>query len=637
MDEGQLQGADAQEALMQFLYQAPVGLVQLAFDGNVEMMNPTAAQLLMPLSPTGGLDNLYTVLEGIAPQLRQLVGNFKAGSGTVCDSLRLVVPGGPGGRPGRAAEQILAISLMKLEAGRLMAMVSDATQAVQREQQGLNRRLQAASRVDALTRMPNREAARELIAQTMACAAGDPGLAFAVLFINCDRFRQINDALGHATGDEVLGLVSKRLRAALRHGQRTAEAEAADGLDSTGTLAARLGGDEFVVLLGALRSADDAHAVAQRLVTTLGQPYSVREQPLHCTVSIGLVFSDQVQPGADADTVLQDASIAMAEAKRAGGSRHLAFEPAMQQRAAQRGALEGSLHQGLQQGEFFVVYQPVVGLQTAGGIDRAAGVEALVRWQHPQRGLVSPVDFIGVAEDCGLIGELGHFVLATACRQFVDWQATLGGRAPRLLAVNLSRSQLAQADFVASVAQVLAASGMPPAQLQLEVTESLAAQDETVRASLMALKALGLTLALDDFGTGYSSLASLHLLPVDTVKIDRSFVSEAVTSAHHRVLIEATVRVARSLRMGTVAEGIETAGQAAVVRELGCEKGQGYLFSKPLSATELAAWLTADGPPGPGFSAVLGPAGAQFTAVQRPGTTARRLLWSPRAQRSREG
>ncbi len=573
--------SSAEEGLMQFLYQAPVGLVQFALDGDVEMMNPMAAQLLMPVSPTGSLDNLYAVLDGVAPQLRQLATDFKAASGTVCDALRMTMPAW---RHGSAGHQVLAISLMKVDAGRLMAMVSDATQAVQREQQGLNRRLKAASRVDELTKMPNREVARELIAQTMACAASDPELSYAVLFINCDRFRQINDALGHAAGDEVLGLTADRLRSALR--RRRSDGDA----DSPGVLAARLGGDEFVVLLGDLHSAQDAHVVAQRLVDTLGKPYAVRGQQLRCTVSIGVVFSDQAE--GDADVVLQDASIAMAEAKRAGGARFVAFEPAMQQRAAQRSGLESDMRLGLAQGQFFVAYQPVVGLQsTGGGIDHTAGVEALVRWRHPQRGVVPPVAFIGVAEDCGLIGELGHFVLATACRDFVSWQTTLGARAPRLLAVNLSRGQLAEPGFLASVEQVLAASGMPPAQLQLEVTESLAAQDEAVRASLVALKALGLTLALDDFGTGYSSLASLHLLPVDTVKIDRSFVSEAVTSAHHRVLIEATVRVARSLKMSTVAEGIETAGQAAVVRELGCEKGQGYLFSKPLSAAELALWL----------------------------------------------
>jgi diguanylate cyclase (GGDEF)-like protein len=573
--------SSAEESLMQFLYQAPVGLVQFAIDGKVEMMNPMAAQLLMPLSPIGSLDNLYAVLDGVAPQLRRLASEFKASSGTVCDSLRI---GLAADRHRGATAQVLAISLMKLDAGRLMAMVSDATQAVQREEQGLSRRLKAASRVDELTKMPNREVARELIAQTMACAASDPDLGFAVLFINCDRFRQINDALGHAAGDEVLGLIADRLRSALRRRRAIGDGDTPD------VLAARLGGDEFVVLLGDLHSPQDAHVVAQRLVDTLGKPYAVRGQQLRSTVSIGVVFSDQAE--GDADVVLQDASIAMAEAKRAGGSRFVAFEPAMQQRAAQRSGLESDMRQGLAQGQFFVAYQPVVGLQgTGGSIDQAAGVEALVRWRHPQRGVVPPMAFIGVAEDCGLIGELGHFVLATACRDFVSWQTTLGHWAPRLLAVNLSRGQLTEPGFLVSVEQVLAESGMPPSQLQMEVTESLAAQDEAVRASLVALKALGLTLALDDFGTGYSSLASLHLLPVDTVKIDRSFVSEAVTSAHHRVLIEATVRVARSLQMSTVAEGIETAGQAAVVRELGCDKGQGYLFSKPLLAAELALWL----------------------------------------------
>ena len=583
------QGMDAEEALMQFLYQAPVGLVQLAADGTVEMINPMAAQLLLLLSPAGGLDNLYNVLHRDAPQLRQLVSDFKASSGAICDALRMPLPDD---RSDRGVRRVLALSLMKLDAGRLMAMVSDATQEVQREQHGLNRRLKAASRVDGLTQMPNREVAREVIAQTLDCAASDPDLAFAVLFLNCDRFRQINDALGHAAGDEVLGLVADRLRAALRRRRRDDPADPADDSRAKGALAARVGGDEFVVLLGDLHSTEDAHAVAQRLVATLGHPYTVRGQQLHCTVSIGVVFSGQAQ--GDADAVLQDASIAMAEAKRAGGSRYVAFEPAMQQRAAQRSALESDLRRGLARGQLFVVYQPVVGLhKPGGGIDHAAGIEALVRWRHPQRGVVPPVAFIGVAEDCGLIGELGHFVLATACRQFVAWQATLGNRAPRLLAVNLSRGQLAQPGFVESVEQVLVATGMQPAQLQMEVTESLAAQDEGVRASLVALKALGLTLALDDFGTGYSSLASLHLLPVDTVKIDRSFVKESVTSAHHRVLIEATVRVARSLRMGTVAEGIETAEQAAVVRELGCEKGQGYFYSKPLLAADLVLWLSA--------------------------------------------
>jgi diguanylate cyclase (GGDEF)-like protein len=429
----------------------------------------------------------------------------------------------------------------------------------------------------------------ERIAQAIKDVAANPGQDFVVLFINCDRFRQVNDALGHAAGDELLGLMANRLRSSLR---RRPRGELDQG---SSELAARLGGDEFFVLLNGLRSGDDAHAVAQRLVDEMGQPYGLRGQQLRCGVSIGLVLCGQAT--GDADGLLQDASIAMVEAKRAGGGRFCVFEPAMRERAARRSSVESDLRMALSQRQLFVVYQPVVGLQGVGeGIDRSAGVEALVRWLHPQRGVVAPMEFIGVAEECGLITALGEFVLDTACRQFVAWQTTLGARAPRLLAVNLSRGQL-QPGFIASVERVLLASGMNPAQLQLEVTESLAAQDESVRACLVGLKALGLTLALDDFGTGYSSLASLHLLPVDTVKIDRSFVSEAVTSAHHRVLIEATVRVARSLNMRTVAEGIETTGQAAVVRSLGCQKGQGYLFSKPLQAAELAQWLAGDGEP----------------------------------------
>jgi diguanylate cyclase (GGDEF)-like protein len=492
MHHRQAETAEAYEALVQFLYRAPVGLVQCAGDGGVDLMNPMAAQLLMPLAPGGNLDNLFTVLDGVAPQLRQSVADF-AGSGTVCDSLRIACDPGPGGR---AEGQVLSLSLMKLDGPRLMAMVADATLEVQREQQSMNRRLKAASRIDSLTNMPNRAVVLERIEQAMARAAADPCHEFAVLFINCDRFRQVNDALGHAAGDELLGMMADRLRSALRRHPRGT---------SQGELAARIGGDEFAVLLDELDNADHAHVVARRLVEAFGQPYGLRGQQVRCGASMGLVLS--AQAAGDADGVLQDASIAMIEAKRDGGERYRVFEPPMRERAALRSSVESDLRLALAQGQLFVVYQPVVGLHGSGeGVDRRAGVEALVRWRHPQRGVVPPVEFIGVAEECGLIAPLGEFVLDTACRQFVAWQATLGAQAPRLLAVNLSRGQLGQPDLVAAVERVLRTSGMNPAQLQLEVTESLAAQDEKVRACLVALKALGLTLALDDFGTGYSSL-----------------------------------------------------------------------------------------------------------------------------------
>jgi diguanylate cyclase (GGDEF)-like protein len=534
----------------------------------------------MPLAADGELQNLFSVLDRVAPQLRALAAAYRPHAGAVCESLRVALPPGAEGAP-----RVLSISLIKLDAARLMAVISDVTLEAQREQQGLERRLRDAAQTDSLTRMPNRAALHAALQRALQRADADraAGPSYAVLFINCDRFRQINDALGHATGDAVLGMMAERLRATLRQRDRSGRAAGDDAL------AARIGGDEFAVLLEGLQRPDDAHVVSQRLLDALGQPYGIGARQIHCSISIGVLM--QAQASGDADAVLQDASIAMVEAKRAGGARHVVFEPAMRQRAARRSAVEADLRRALAGNELFVVYQPVVALQDGAG--ECAGVEALVRWRHPSRGIVPPIEFIGVAEECGLIGAVGDFVLATACRDFVQWHRELGACAPPRVAVNLSRAQLAQPGWVAAVNALLQETGMPPAQLQLEVTESLAAQDETVQQCLHALKALGLTLALDDFGTGYSSLSSLRLLPVDTVKIDRSFVMEADTSAHHRVLIEATVRVAASLGMNTVAEGIETAAQADVLRQLGCDKGQGYLYCRPLPAADLVPWLTA--------------------------------------------
>jgi diguanylate cyclase (GGDEF)-like protein len=571
--------ADAYESLIQFLYRAPIGLVQTALDGKVEIINPMSASLLMPLSRTGHLDNLFVALEEVAPEFRQMVRAFKDPSGTVCESLRFPIVNDENSK----APQTLCVNLVKLDDSRLMAMVSDVTFEVQREHEDLMRGIDAAARIDNLTQMPTRAVVCELIDKKIARSADQPNSGFAIIYINCDRFKQINDTLGRATGDEVLGLMADRLRSTLRQytrGGRYAVIE---------SVAARMDGDEFVVVLSDLKLLEDVHVVTQRLVDVLGQPYAIRTHQLHCTVSMGVVLRPQVT--GDAATILQDASIAMVEAKRAGGARYVIFEPAMQERAARRSGIESDLRRAIVQQELFVVYQPVVGLQgSSGEVDRSAGIEALVRWRHPTRGTIPPIEFIGVAEESGLISELGEFVLEAACSQFMQWQQQLGSRAPRHLAVNLSRGQLDNPGFVASVQRILHRTRMRPADLQLEITESLAAQDETVQLRLHDLKALGLTLALDDFGTGYSSLASLHLLPVDTIKIDRSFVTEAVTSAHHRVLIEATVQVAESLQMSTVAEGIETEEQAAVVQRLGCQKGQGYFFSKPLSAAEIVQW-----------------------------------------------
>lgn len=572
---------EAFESLTQFLYRAPVGLVQTNLAGDIEMMNPMSAQLLMPLATDGNLENLFVVLRSVAPQLSVLVRDFAPHSGPLVESLRVRLDSES---QRIKSHRFLSISVQKLDNSRLMAMLSDVTLEVEREQQGLERRLRDASRLDGLTQMPNREVVKEHLVAALARAPGDEGNEFAVLFMNCDRFKLINDSLGQSVGDAVLNLIAERLRSTLRLTDRVGRSGGRE------QIAARLGGDEFVVVLDQMLRADDVHAVAQRLIEVLSKPYGIGPHQLYCSISMGIVL--RAQAAGDADSVLRDASIAMVEAKRGGGARYVVFTPSMQETAFKRASMDAALRLALSKGQLFVVYQPVVGLLPHGVIDPSAGVEALVRWQHPERGVVPPYEFIGLAEECGLIGALGDFVLQTACRQFMHWQEVLGNKAPRLLAVNLSREQLKQPGFVASVHDLLQACQMAPQHLQLEVTESLAAQDEEVQAQLHALKALGLTLALDDFGTGYSSLSSLHQFPVDIVKIDRSFTSQADASRHHRVLIDATVRVAKSLGMQTVAEGIETQAQADVVAELGCDKGQGYLFSRPLSSAQVVQFIS---------------------------------------------
>lgn len=448
-------------------------------------------------------------------------------------------------------------------------------------QKVMEHQLRTAARTDGLTQLPNRTVMLDAIAGAIARRREQAGYHFAVLFLDFDRFKQVNDTLGHTAGDSLLRQIAQRLHEGLRPGDSLVQAS------DFSHIAARIGGDEFVVLLDDLRGDLDAEVVADRLIDRLAIPYLIDTHKVISTVSIGIVTSGHATE--DAEGVMRDADIAMYEAKRGGRARYVVFDPSMRQQVTASAALESDLRQALERNELFVVYQPLVSM-----VDGAfTGAEALLRWRHPERGMVSPVEFIPVAEACGLIGVLGQFVLQTACRAFAAMPfGSQGGHTPTL-AVNLSRAQLLQAAMVSDVQDALRANGLLPTQLILEVTESLAAQDAVVLATLHGIRALGVALSLDDFGTGYSSLSCLHELPVNFVKVDRSFVSRAQDSAYHRVLIEATIRMAKTLELGTVAEGIETQGQADLMAQLGCDKGQGYLYGKPMEDAALVAWVLA--------------------------------------------
>ncbi len=566
----------AHEALLQFLYRAPMGLLQTTHDGEITTINPAAACLLMPLVPDGNLQNLFDVLHAVAPQLRALAAGGARPDGMLCEALRI---GLPGASPD--AQRTLELTLLRQDEASLVASLTDATLVVQDEQRRSAQRMHDMARLDAVTALPNRAAVMASITQALEVADDQRGCA--LLFINCDRFNAVNLSHGAAAGDELLRQMAQRLTSLLHDGSlATPRVEQP-------AMAARLGGDEFAVLLPGVWQVDALPRLAQALLATISLPYVLGGQALTMGISMGVACA-----GADAvlaDALLQQASIAMRDAKRAGGARWSLFAPAMQDREARRGQIEDGLRRALSGRELFVVYQPIVPICQDTGI----GMEALVRWRLPDGSVMSPLEFIGVAEESDLICALGAYVLREACAQFMHWQATLGGDAPCKLSVNLSRRQLADVGLITMVQRVLRDTAMPAQRLQLEVTESLAAQDDAVQTQLHALKALGLGLALDDFGTGYSSLACLHLLPVDVVKIDRSFVQRVDASEHHLVLIEATVRVAQSLGLATVAEGVETVEQAAALAALGCHAGQGYWYARPLLPDDATAWLLAQG------------------------------------------
>ncbi|CAN5775904.1 hypothetical protein BH11PSE13_BH11PSE13_27400 [soil metagenome] len=397
----------ADEALVQFLYRAPIGLIQTTLDGTIVLINPMSAQLLMPLTVDGTLDNLFEVLKVVAPGLRDLVNATAQPGDLVCDALPLQVRRRVG-EPGESL--VLGLHMMRLDDTTLMACVSDITAASLREQQRLQSRLNGQKRTDPLTSLPNRTAVLERIGRALGRMQDEERCHFVLMLVNADRFERINVTLGHAAGDEVLRLMGRRV-AGVAQALQTAAAAA----DMPVSMAARLGADEFVLCFDVLgNSALAAADTALRLVNTLRKPYAVGDQTVHLSASVGLVSGKRFS--GDAEALLEQASLAMREAKRAGGARHVVFEPAMMDRAKQRGDLELGLRNALAQGHLFTVYQPIVNLMDGS----VAGMEALVRWRHPEQGMVMPTEFIAVAEATGLICELGAWVLNDACRQLVE-------------------------------------------------------------------------------------------------------------------------------------------------------------------------------------------------------------------------
>ena len=436
-------------------------------------------------------------------------------------------------------------------------------------------RLHYAATHDALTGLPN----RVLFTDRLQCAAQrvrrHRTYRFAVLFLDVDNFKIINDSLGHQVGDRLLIAIAQRLETIPRRSDSIA----------------RLGGDEFAVLAEEIRDAEDAVQLARRIHQVFQSPFPIDGHPVFATASIGIAMGDADQ-GPSSDW-LRDADTAMYCAKAMGPGRDAVFDDAMHTHTVDRLNVESDLRDALEREDLRVHYQPIVSLATG----RIEGLEALVRWVHPSRGSISPSIFIPIAEETGAILPLGRWVLRAACRQMRTWQAGLPEDSPLVMSVNLSARQFAQPDIVEQVDQTLKETGLDPSCLKLEVTETAAMKDaEAAIAVLARFKELGVRLSLDDFGTGYSSLSFLHRFPLDTLKIDRSFIQRIDDAGRNWEIVRTIGALAENLGMDVVAEGVETAVQRAVLHRLGCQYGQGYYFSRPIDGQAAQTLLAARQP-----------------------------------------
>jgi diguanylate cyclase (GGDEF)-like protein/PAS domain S-box-containing protein len=438
--------------------------------------------------------------------------------------------------------------------------------------------LAAAARRDRLTGLANRTAFMERLQTAVARVRNGQQSNFAVFFLDFDRFKVVNDAMGHQAGDELLVMIAERLRKVMRASDNNAEGDLAN-------LIARFGGDEFLVLLNDLERADDAPRVAERILSSLLPTYSIRGRDVHSSASVGIVTSERCSD--DAETVIRNADLAMYEAKRAGRSCCVVFNDDMHVRLSRSLLIETNLRHALGTPQITLAYQPIVELTTG----KHTSVEALIRWNHPTLGPIAPAEFIPVAEESGLIAAMGEWVMREACAAMSRWRRTNPAEAPHVISVNVSRAELNQGQLLLqNVRAALAAADLPAECLLLEITESEVMRDSVASKALMhSLHEIGVRLAMDDFGTGTSSLGCLRDYPFDVIKIDRSFVNDLATGPDTLAVIHATITVIENLGKTSVAEGVETAEQLAILQSLGCHYAQGYYLGRPVPESQVLA------------------------------------------------
>jgi diguanylate cyclase (GGDEF)-like protein/PAS domain S-box-containing protein len=536
----------------------------LSPDLTIRWQSPSVAQLLGH-DPDHLLGRLLTDLTHPedAAEVERVLNGSAARAGAVMLSARFAHAEGGW----RYLEAIAEDRVADPSVGGIVLSLRDVT-----ARQALEDELRHQAFHDSLTGLANRALFEDHLVQALARARRHHQ-PVAVLFLDLDDFKTINDSLGHEAGDELLRAVAIRIAGVVR---------AAD-------TAARLGGDEFAVLAETFAEEHDARMIAARLLEELAHPFAVAGRELRVSASIGLAWSDG---SIGVKELMRDADTAMYAAKDSGKNTMRVFETGMHRRVVDRLELTGELQRALDQGQFELDYQPVVNLETG----QIYGVEALVRWAHPERGRVAPVEFIGLAEETGLIVPLGAWILQTACEQASRWNRALPDRPPITIGVNVSTRQLHDPAFPSLVRNVLATTGIPPDSLALEITESLLPEDgAAVIEQLEQLRALGVHIAVDDFGTGYSALSRLHHFPIDTVKIDRSFITGIERDSGKAQLVQGIVSLAESLNLVVVAEGLEHLGQAEQLRGMRAHYGQGYLFSPPVAPERVWALLQEPG------------------------------------------